>query len=216
MRLYSYWRSSASYRARIVLALKRIEYEYVAVDISKKALQQHTQAFAGVNPMRQVPVLTWVEDGREQRLTQSVAICEFLDERWPTPRLLPKDPLERALVREAMEIVNSGIQPLQNFYVFSGDTKGAAEVIARGLSTLERRARAQPSSYFVGETPTLADVFIIPQLFSARRFGVSLEEYPWLSSIEHRALSLDAFASARPERQPDAPQEADEAEGKSS
>lgn len=212
MKLYSYWRSSASYRVRIVLALKRIEYEYVPVDISKKTLEQHTGSYEKINAMRQVPVLEWLEDGREQRLTQSVAICEYLDEMWPSPPLFPEHPLARARVREAVEIVNSGIQPLQNLSRFGSEEGSAARAIERGLAVLEHMARSHGSPYFAGDIPSLADVFIVPQLFSARRFWVDVEHCPRLLDIERRALSNEAFALARPERQPDAPRDGQGAE----
>lgn len=208
MKLYSYWRSSASYRVRIVLALKSIEYEYVAVDISKQALEQRAPGYEEINAMRRVPVLEWSENGRDHRLTESVAICEYLNERWPSPPLLPERPLDRARVREAVEIVNSGIQPLQNQSLVSGDGTGAPDRIAQGLLALERRARACGFPYFAGEGPTLAEVFLVPQLYGARRFGVDLEGCPTLLSIERRAQSLESFAAAHPDRQPDAPREA--------
>lgn len=210
MRLYSYWRSSASYRARIVLASKHIEYEYVPVDISKKTLEQRAPRYEEINAMQRVPVLEWTEDGHQRRLTESVAICEYLNERWPAPPLLPERPFERACVREAVEIINSGIQPLQNQSLFSGDGTGAPDRISQGLRALESRAHACGAPYFAGETPTLADVFLVPQLYSARRFGVRVEEYPKLHEIERRALSLEAFAAAHPDRQLDAPRETSE------
>src|SRR5690349_17047688 len=110
MRLYSYYRSSASYRVRIALALKGLDYAYVAVDISPARHDQEAEHYAAVNALRQVPVLEWQEAGATVRLTQSVAIIEYLEERWPSPGLFPRDPLARARLREAVEIVNSGVQ----------------------------------------------------------------------------------------------------------
>jgi maleylpyruvate isomerase len=215
MKLYSYFRSSSSYRVRIALALKGIRYEYVPVDISPAVQAQRAVGYGEIHPLRQVPVLEWHDaSGREQRLTQSVAILEYLDERWPTPPLLPHEPLERARIREAVEIVNSGIQPLQNSKTLAllrtvGGTEveecWRREVIEQGLSALESLARANRGAFFSGDMPLLADLFIVPQLYNARRFGIDLAAFPRLLAIEVAALALDAFRLAQPERQPDAP-----------
>jgi maleylpyruvate isomerase len=199
---------------RIGLALKGIAYEYVAVNIAPGAKAQHHEAYGRVNPMRQVPVLEWNDGERELRLTQSVAILEYLDERWPRPRLLPQGALARARVREAVEVVNSGIQPLQNTKLSEKLRSSAGaeveahwrgEVISQGLSTLEGLARAQEGPFFWGATPSMADVFIVPQLYNARRFNLTLTHFPRLLALESHALAHEAFGLAHPERQPDAP-----------
>jgi maleylpyruvate isomerase len=214
MRLYSYYRSSCSYRVRIGLALKGVAYEYVPVNIAPGVKAQSTEAYGGINPMRQVPVLEWTDHGQQLQLTQSVAILEYLEERWPAPALLPKDALARARVRQAVEVVNSGIQPLQNSKLLEKlrDSAGVGveehwrdAVIRQGLFTLERLALAQDGPFFLGRTPCLADLFILPQLYNARRFDVSLASFPRLLALESHALTQEAFQRAHPDRQPDAP-----------
>lgn len=213
MRLYSYWRSSCAYRVRIVLNLKGLHYEYCAVNIAPTAGEQASDAYAGINPMRQVPTLEWEEGGNPIRLTQSVAITEYLEERVAEPPLLPKAPLVRARVREAVEIVNSGVQPLQNTPVLAefrrlegepGARSWATRVIMQGLHVLERRARLHGGHFSVGDSVSLADVYLVPQLYNARRFGVDLTQYPRLLDVETQTLSLEAFVRAQPELQPDA------------
>jgi maleylpyruvate isomerase len=215
MKLYSYWRSSASYRVRIVLHYKSVPFDYVAVDISR-AQQQDTDEMVARNALRQVPVLEWEEAGQLVRLTQSVAIAEYIEARFPKPPLMPKDDLERAHVREAMEIVNAGIQPLQNIRPLlevkrlAGDAAAAAwgkNAITRGLTALERLAVQHGRGYCVGEAITLADVFLVPQMANAARFGVDLTPFPRLVAIAARASEHPAFTLAAPKRQPDAPGE---------
>jgi maleylpyruvate isomerase len=210
MKLYSYWRSSCSYRARIALALKNVDYEYRAVDISPEHSQQLTPEYATINGARMVPVLE-LPDGA--RLTQSVAIIEYLDERFPDPPLYPRDALERARVREAVEVVNSSIQPLQNLAVLKHVRALAPAVTASawserwvvpGLTTLERLAQASGGAFSVGERVTAADVFLVPQLYAARRFGVDVAPFARLAAIEQRLLALEPFRNAHPDRQPDA------------
>jgi maleylpyruvate isomerase len=215
MRLYSYCRSSASYRVRIALALKGVRYEYVAVDISRAANAQAEHGFERVNPMRQVPVLEWRDAAQQlERLTQSVAIIEYLDERFPEPPLFAREPLARARQREAVEIVNAGTQPLQNNKTLATlraaggeelEARFRNEAIARGLAALELLAQRQPGPLFMATQPSIADVFIVPQLYNARRFGVPLTAHPRLVEIEHHALALGAFRAAHPDSQPDAP-----------
>jgi maleylpyruvate isomerase len=214
VKLYSYWRSSSAWRVRTVLELKGVAYEYVPVDIAPGTSAQERDEYAAVNPLRQVPVLEWLESGELVRLTQSVAIAEYLEERFPEPPLLPAAPLARARVREAVEIVNSGIQPLQNtrtlawFRQASGEegaTRWAKEAIVRGLDALEELAAAHGGRYLVGGQVSLADVYLAPQLYNARRFGFDLSPYTQLQQVEENAGALDAFRRARPERQPDAP-----------
>jgi maleylpyruvate isomerase len=213
MKLYSYYRSSSSYRVRIVLAFKGLPYEYVAVSLAPERLAQLEPDFERINPMRQIPVLMLNEAGQETRLTQSVAIVEYLEERWPEPTLYPRDALARARVREAVEIVNSGIQPLQNPSTLRVlDQAGGRElehgfrnaVIERGLASLERAA-ASMGPFFAGEAPTMADVFIVPQLLNARRFEIPLSRFARLLRLEQAALAHPAFEAAHPSNQPDCP-----------
>jgi maleylpyruvate isomerase len=213
MKLYSYWRSSSSWRVRIVLAYKNIAYEYAAVNLAPNSAH-HFSEDSAPNPLRQVPVLEWQEGERSLRLTQSVAIAEYLEERYPNPPLLPQAALARARVRQVVEIINSGIQPLHNSGTLA-DLRSlsdeervqafARSKIERGLSALEALALAHAGRFSVGDSPTLADVFLVPQLYVARRFRVELIPYPKLGEIEGALSSLPAFERAHPDRQPDAP-----------
>ena len=208
MRLHGYWRSSCTYRVRIGLALKGVAYDVVPVNLLEGA--QSTEAYVGMNPAAQVPTLE-LDDGT--RLTQSVAILEYLEERHPEPRLLPEEALGRAAVRQLVEIVNAGIQPLQNLSVLTrleaaGVDKKAWSVlhIERGLRAYEALAKDTAGAYSYGERPTLADCFLVPQMYNARRFGIDVErELPLLFAIDARCAELDAFRAAHPDRQPDAP-----------
>ena len=208
--LHNYWRSSASHRVRIGLALKGLAYEYVAVNIVKA--DQFADAYRAKNPMAQVPTLEITEDdGRVSAITQSLPILEYLDERWPEPAIMPKDLYLRARTRLLAEIVNSGIQPLQNLTTtnqvkaFGGDvTVWPKSFIADGLAAFERAAHETAGAYCVGDAPTIADCCLIPQLASARRFGVDITRYELLVAIEARCLAQPAFADAAPDRQPDA------------
>lgn len=218
MKLHSYWRSTSAWRVRIVLALKDVPYEYVAVNIAPHVSQQKTEEYAAVNPFRQVPVLEWAEGGNVVRLGQSMAIAEYLEERFPEPPLLPREALHRAYVRQAVEIINSGVQPLQNLSVLTAVRRMAGDdgasqwtkgIIADGLDALETLARARAGRFSVGDEPSLADVYLVPQLYNARRFGIDLSRYIRLMAIETRAVSLPAFVRAHPSQQPDAQREED-------
>jgi maleylpyruvate isomerase len=208
--LHNYWRSSASHRVRIALGLKQLAFEYVAVDISRGA--QHAEAHLARNPSAQVPALEITEDGGERRtLTQSLPILEYLEDRWPEPPILPRDPYLRARARILAEIVNSGIQPLQNLSTtnrvkaFGGDpAEWARGFVASGLAAFARAAAETAGAFCVGDAPTIADCCLVPQLASARRFGVDLAPLGSLLEIEARCLALPAFAGAGPDQQPDA------------
>lgn len=214
MKLYSYWRSSCSWRVRLALNLKGLAYTYEAVHLLKDGGQQNSDAYRALNPMRTVPTLELEEGGQVRRLSQSVAILEYLEERYPTPALLPKDALLRARARMLVEMVNSGIQPLQNLSVLqfvkgelkSDDKAFAAHWNVRGLTALEAAVKETAGTYCLGETVSLADVFLIPQLYGARRFAVDLTPYPTLTRIEAACDKLPAFQAAHPDRQPDAAQ----------
>lgn len=206
LKLHNYWRSSASHRVRIALGLKGIAYEYVVVNILKQ--EQNATAYAAMNPSQQVPTLE-LEDGR--MLVQSLPIIEYLEEKYPEPRIFPADLYLRARVRALCEIVNSGIQPHQNLTTmmrvkaFGGDEVAwPRPFIAEGLTALTRAMEGTRGAFCVGDSPTAADCFVVPQLASARRFGVDLAAYPVLTAIEERCLALPAFADAAPPKQPDA------------
>jgi maleylpyruvate isomerase len=212
MKLYSYWRSSSSWRVRIALNLKNVPYQYEAIHLVKDGGQQNTPEYEAKNPLRTVPMLEWEEGGRLQRLSESMAIVLFLEDRYPSPPLLPKDPLAKAQAWMLAEICNAGIQPLQNQVVTkkvknelnADDQAWARFWNERGLKALEARCQAVAGKFCVGDSVTVADVCLVPQLYSARRFGVDLKPFPTLTRIEAACEGIDAFARARPEKQPDA------------
>jgi maleylpyruvate isomerase len=209
--LHNYWRSSASHRVRIGLGLKGLAYDYVVVNILKK--EQLADGYREKNPIAQVPTLEIVEDdGTVRTLTQSIAILEYLEDRWPEPAILPRDPYLRARVRALAEIVNSGIQPLQNLTTTKKlEAAGVPSApwvqgfIADGLTAFAKAAD-NAGAFCVGDAPTIADCCLVPQLASARRFGVDLTQpvFERLLAIEARCLALPAFANAMPDQQPDA------------
>ncbi len=216
LRLHGYWRSSASYRVRIGLGLKALPWEYVAVDILKGGAEgrggQLDPAYRAKNPMGQVPTLELVEDdGTERHLVQSLPILEYLDERWPTPPLLPASREDRAQVRALAEIINAGIQPLQNLptirrvKALGGDEQAwMADFIRAGLAAFDAQAARSAGRFCLGDQPSIADCCLVPQLYSARRFGVDPAAWPRLAGIDAACAELPAFQAAHPDRQPDA------------
>lgn len=214
MRLYNYWRSSSSWRVRIGLALKGVDYEYVPVHLLEDGGRQYAADYRARSPLAQVPTLTWTEgDGGERSLTQSLAILAWLDARYPDPPLWPANPYDRARVWELAEIVNAGIQPLQNLRVLQrveavapelGKKAWAAEHVVRGLTALEAKTAVTAGTYSFGSAITVADLCLVPQLYSARRFGVDLDPFPTLTRVEDACAAHPAFAVAHAERQPDA------------
>ncbi len=211
MKLYGYWRSSAAYRVRIALALKKLEYEYASVNL---AAGVHNQAeYGAVNPQNLVPVLEI--DG--QRLYQSLAIIEYLEERHPQPALLPRDPVERARVRSLAMVVACEIHPLNNPRVLNRLTGeiGATEEqklawyahwIHTGFSALEKRLSSErwTGRFCHGDTPGMADACLVPQVANALRFKVDLASYPIIRRINESCLEHEAFVRAAPHNQPDA------------
>jgi maleylpyruvate isomerase len=213
LRLHSYWRSSASWRVRVGLHLKGLKFDYAAVHLLQDGGQQHSEAYRALNPMRTLPTLEWTEeDGTQRRLSQSLAILEYLEARHPSPPLLPKDPYLAAKARMLAEMVNSGIQPLQNLSVMQrikselkADEKAwSAYWNVRGLEALEAAVKPTAGRYCVGDEVSLADICLVPQLYGARRFAVDLTPYPTLLRIEAACNELPAFQAAHPDRQPDA------------
>jgi len=207
MKLYGYWRSSASWRVRIGLFLKGVPFETAPVHLLHD--EQKRPSHEVLNPMGQVPVLE-LDDGTH--LTQSLAILVWLDRVYPLPALQPSDPLPLARAWQAAEIVNSGIQPLQNIGLLAniealgGDKVAMAQdAIRKGLYALESLEPSGRSRFFVGDHPTIADVCIAPQLYNARRFHLDVSRYPRLLAIEEACNALPAFQLAHPDAQPDAP-----------
>lgn len=211
MRLYSYWRSSSAWRVRIALAWKGLAHDLVPVHLLRNGGEQHLPEFVARNPAQQVPVLVEDEEpGGPFVLTQSMAIIEYLEERHPEPPLLPRAPRERARVRELAQLVNSGIQPLQNLTVqqklreLGVDPSPVVHgFVTTGLGALERGARAGAGQFLVGDVPTMADLYLVPQLYASRRVGVNVDDFPTLREIELRCEALPAFQRAHPDAQPD-------------
>ena len=209
--LASYWRSSCSWRVRIALHLKGISYETLPVHLVKDGGEQHTDAHRGLNPMRELPVLL-VDD---QPIAQSMAILEYLDETQPEPRLLPSQAFDRAKVRQMAEVINSGIQPIQNLRVMQKlgrdfDLPKEAQVgwsrdwITFGFDALETLVESYGGTHCFRDSITMADLCLIPQLYNARRFGVDLDRYPRLVKVEAQLQGHPAFTAAHPDTQPDA------------
>jgi maleylacetoacetate isomerase len=212
VKLYSYFRSSASYRVRIALNLKGVPFEYVPVHLTRGGGEHLAAPFRKLNPQALVPVL---EDG-EEALAQSLAIIEYLDETRPQPPLLPKAPAARARVRALSLTIACEIHPLNNLKVLNYVTNvlGVGEDarrawyhywIAEGLRALEARlaTERETGKFCHGDAPTLADCCLVPQLFNARRFKCELSGYPTLLAIEKNCQALEAFQRAAPDRQPD-------------
>ncbi|MEZ4268496.1 MAG: maleylacetoacetate isomerase [Myxococcota bacterium] len=216
-RLHGYFRSSATYRVRITLGLKGLAWETAPVHLVRDGGEQYSAAYRELNPLGEVPSLE-IRDASgqiEAVLAQSVAIMEYLDEVHPDPPLLPATSLDRARCRQLVEAVNSSIQPYQNLKVLTrlqtelGADKAtvhawAAHFIARGFDGLEVLLARTAGRFAFGDSPTLADVVLAPQVFNARRFSVDLTAYPTISRVEAAANALPAFQAASPERQPDA------------
>ncbi|HEY0834542.1 MAG TPA: maleylacetoacetate isomerase [Azospirillum sp.] len=211
MKLYGYFRSSAAYRVRIALNLKGLRAEPASVHLRKG---EHKQPpFAALNPQKFVPVLV---DG-DTALTQSLAIVEYLEEVHPQPPLLPPDPAGRARVRALALAIACDIHPLNNLRVLNHlrDALGQDEAarngwyrhwVAEGFAALEAMLAADPATgrFCHGDTPTLADVCLVPQVYNAERFDCDLAPYPTIRRIAEAARALPAFADAAPEKQPDA------------
>jgi maleylpyruvate isomerase len=209
VRLYGYWRSSSTWRVRIALHWKGLGFEYRPVNLLRG--EQRTDAYQALNPAGAVPLLEVSHPGGVTRLRQSMAILEFLEERHPAPPLLPADPVRRAQARMLAEQVNAGIQPFQNLAVLQhleglgADPKDWARTwIASGLRKLQALSAPLAGRYLVGDELTVADLFLVPQLYAARRFGVDLGPLGLLTQVEVACVALPAFQNAHPDVQPDA------------
>lgn len=213
-RLYNYFRSSASFRVRIALALKGLPYEYVPVHLVRGGGDQFAPEFQALNPASLVPVL--VEDDGTA-LTQSLAIAEYLDETHPAPALLPGSPAERARVRAIALAVACEMHPLNNLRVLGYLTKtlGVSEDakngwyrhwVETGLATVEAMLAGDPrtGAFCHGDSPTLADICLVPQIFNAQRFKCRLDHVPTVMRIHEHCMTLPAFADSAPLKQPDA------------
>ena len=209
MELFNYFRSSASYRVRIALALKGLHYDYRPVHlVNKEHLQE---SYAAVSASRLVPLLV---DG-EHRITQSLAILEYLEETHPEPPLLPADPVGRARVRALALDIACEIHPLNNLRVLryltgplklSEDDKNRwyRHWVETGLEVVERQLTAQPARFCHGDRPSVADCTLVPQIFNARRLDCRLDHVPQVMRVFDACMALPAFEKTRPEACPDA------------
>jgi maleylpyruvate isomerase len=211
MKLYNFWRSGTSHRTRIALNLKGLTTEYVAVHLAK---EEHLKdAFKAVNPQQLVPAL----DTGKEVLIQSPAIIEWLEEKYPEPRLLPREPERRAQVRALAAVVGCDIHPVNNRRIleYLRHTFGANDDaintwcgtwISAGFDAYEAllAADTQRGRFSHGDAPTIADCYLIPQIESARRFKVDLSRWPLIMAVEKACMQLEAFQRAAPSQQPDA------------
>jgi maleylacetoacetate isomerase len=210
VKLYSFFRSSAAYRARIALNLKGLTYETASVHLIKDGGHNKRPEFRAVNPQMRVPALVTPTG---EVLIQSLAIIEYLDETHPEPPLLPKDPIGRAQARALAQIIACDIHPLNNTsplrYLKNEMHQEQSAIdawyhhwILAGFDALE--ALVRPGPYACGTQVTIADIFLVPQVANARRLKVPLDKFPKIVGIDAACLALPAFDRARPENQPDA------------
>jgi len=207
--LHGYWRSGTSYRTRIALNLKGLAYETAPVDL--RTGDQRSEAFRALNPQGLVPAL---EIDNDLVLTQSPAILEWLEETHPAPALLPSLAADRALVRSMAALIGCDVHPLNNLRVLkavrdlgadqAGVDAWAARWILDGFAALEVQVQRHGDGWCFGDAPTLADCYLIPQIYSARRFNVDLTAFPSLLAVETQAARHPAFVAAHPDNQPDA------------
>lgn len=210
--LYSYFRSSASFRVRIALNLKGIDYQIRAVHLVKDGGQQYQPDYLALNPQGLVPVLA---DG-DIVLSQSSAIIEYLEEKFPDPPLLPSAMIDRAYVRSLAQVVACDIHPLnnlrvlkylkKNLYLDDADKSWYFHWMRGGFTALEQHliTHANNDQFCFGDTAGFADAFLIPQVYNALRFGFDLQAFPIISNIYHHCMQQSAFINAAPENQPDA------------
>lgn len=212
IKLFSYFRSSCSYRVRIALFLKNIPFEYVPVHLLNDGGEHKKSNYSELNPMQQVPFFIH----NEVNLAQSFAIIEYIDHVWPNTPLLDKDIAVRAKQVQMAELINSGIQPLQNLSVMQklekdfqaskeAQTEWSRHWIQRGLVALEKELLKTSQTYSFGNEVSIVDAFLIPQIYNAQRFNLDMNQYPTLNKIHLNCCKLDAFKKAHPDNQPDTP-----------
>ena len=213
LRLYSYWRSSAAYRVRIGLNLKGLSYQTLPVHLVRDGGEQHQPDYVAMNPQHLVPTLLH----GVRVIRQALAILEYLDEAWPSPRLLPMTARDRARVRGLAQLIASDIHPLNNLRVLryveqtwrvqqTERDEWVKHWIVEGFGAMETLLEGDPATgaFCHGQVPGLADCCLVPQVFNARRFGVDMAAFPTILRIEQACLALPAFIEAMPDKQPDA------------
>ncbi|MEM8684096.1 MAG: maleylacetoacetate isomerase [Pseudomonadota bacterium] len=209
--LYSYWRSTAAYRIRVALNLKGVDYDLVSINLAPGVKENRGDDYATRNPQQLVP---FFEDDRVS-LAQSMAILEYLEERYPEPRLLPAGTQQRGEVRAFCQHIACDVHPLNNVSVLTylsndlgidDDARSTwyAHWVHRVFRSAESEIARHGGAYVFGDTLTMADVLLVPQVYNAHRFDVPMSEFPNILAVEARCLALEAFDRARPEKQPDA------------
>ncbi|CAK8674267.1 unnamed protein product [Clavelina lepadiformis] len=208
MSLYNFWRSSCSWRVRACLAMKNVDYKYLPIDLFKDGGEQKKPEYLEINPMGQIPFLV---DG-DADVAQSMAILEYIDEKYKNPPLLPKDVKSRAKVREICGLITSGIQPLQHRKVLGLMTsedaklKWAHDCVASGFESLEKILQKSSGKYCVGDNITMADLCLVPQAYNAvDRFSVDLNKFSVISRIYLSLEENPSFKKSHPLNQPDCP-----------
>lgn len=212
IKLYSYFRSSSSYRVRIALNIKNLPHEIVPVHLLNNGGEQFSEEFSKLNKAHRIPVI--VHDDRT--IAQSVAIMEYLDASFPEHPLYPRDEGQKALARQLIEIINSDIQPLQNLSVlkklvkehgFSEEEKVAwiKHWITLGFESFESLLESSSGNFCMGDSAGVVDCYLVPQVYNAVRFGVDMSRFPKIAEINERCLALESFQKAHPDNQLDTP-----------
>ena len=215
MKLYGYWRSSAAYRVRIALNLKQLSAEHISVHLVNNGGEQHSASFHQLNPQHLVPAFVDSGEQGELTLSQSLAIIEYLEDKYPDHHLLPRNIEDRAIVRSMAQAIACEIHPLDNLRVlqYLVNEMGVSEAdkmrwyhhwIHVGFTALEVQLGQYSGRFCFGDTPSLADICLIPQVYNAKRFNLELAAYPNIVRIWHECQQLSAFADAAPEQQHDA------------
>ncbi|MGI2110980.1 maleylacetoacetate isomerase [Shewanella frigidimarina] len=215
MKLYGYWRSSAAYRVRIALNLKQLTAEHISVHLVNNGGEQHSEAYHQLNPSDLVPTFIDNNESGEINLSQSLAIMEYLDEKHPQQPLLPSNIEHRAIVRSMAQAIACEIHPLDNLRVlqYLVNEMGVSEAdkmrwyhhwIHLGFAALEQQLSQYSGRFCFGDTPSLADICLIPQVYNAKRFNLELAAYPNIVRIWDECHKLPAFVNAAPEQQHDA------------
>lgn len=214
LKLYGYWRSSATYRVRIALNLKQLNYEYIPVHLVNDGGEQNSEVYQQLNPSKLVPTL--VDENMDVTLHQSLAIIEYLDDKFPSDvMLLPAHPQDKARVRMLAYDIAADLQPITNLRVLNklrGDYNASDEQINHwvrhwidgSFNALTTKIQSRAGKFAYGYQVTMADLCIVPQVYNALRFGVEMSDYPVINKIYHNCNELDAFERAAPENQVDA------------